>query len=77
MAGNSSIQDNDFNREERGFSFVDLLKELGEKLLFSLRQTKWLLIFFIIGALVGVGYALIKKTTYTARLVFEIGRAHV
>ncbi|MBU3744892.1 MAG: hypothetical protein FGM61_10195 [Sediminibacterium sp.] len=72
MEGNRSIQEIDFNREERGFSFVDLLKELGEKFMFSLRQTKWLFTFFVIGALVGVGYALIKKTTYTARLVFVV-----
>ena len=72
MAGNSSIQHTDFNQEERGFSFVDLLKELWYKFLFSLRQTKWLVAFFVIGALLGVGYALIKKTTYTARLVFIV-----
>ncbi|NDA63257.1 MAG: hypothetical protein EBX50_14630 [Chitinophagia bacterium] len=72
MAGNSSIQDTDFNYEERGFSFVDLLKELWYKFLYSLQQTKWLLAFFILGALIGVGYAIIKKTTYTARLVFVV-----
>lgn len=75
MAGNSSIEDTDFNREEKGFSFIDLLKELWNKLLFAVRQTKWLLSFFVIGALLGVGYALIKKTTYSARLVFIVEEA--
>ncbi|MEI8109552.1 MAG: hypothetical protein WCH59_01070 [Chitinophagia bacterium] len=72
MAGNSSIQDTDFNQEERNFSILDLLKDLWYKFLSSLRQTKWLFTFFVIGALLGVGYALIKKTTYTAKLVFIV-----
>jgi hypothetical protein len=72
MAGNEPIQENDFNQEERSFSFINLLQDLWQRFLYALSRRKWLALAFALGALLGTGYAIIKKTTYTAKLVFVV-----
>lgn len=75
MAGSAPIQETDFDQEERSFSFINLLQEIWQRFLYALSKKKWLSIAFVVGALLGTGYALIKKTTYTAKLIFVVEEA--
>jgi hypothetical protein len=72
MSERPTIPATPFNREEAPFSFTDLLTDVFSRFRWALRQRRWLMACFVIGALLGISYTLIKKTTYTARLTFVV-----
>lgn len=67
-----NLSSDPFNREEKPFSITDLFRDVIERFRYALRQRNWLMAAFIWGAVAGTAFALIKKTTYTARLSFVV-----
>ena len=61
--------------EEPEFSFKNILLNWINNIKFVLRQWKFLLIIGLIGAVIGFGYGLTKKNTYTANLTFIVEEA--
>ncbi len=58
--------------EEEIFSFRSLIKNWQESILYALSFRKWLALAAISGGLLGIGYAWIIHTTYTAKLTFVV-----
>lgn len=72
MSDKNQLPTDPFNREESPFSFTDLVQDVLGRLRWALQQRNWLLLALVMGALAGMGYAWMKKTTYTARLTFVV-----
>lgn len=60
------------DNEEENFSFRGLLRNWQESILYALTFRKLLAAAAITGCLMGLGYAWIKHTTYTAKLTFVV-----
>ncbi|MFM7359143.1 MAG: hypothetical protein ACKO1T_11270 [Sediminibacterium sp.] len=72
MSEQNKLHSDPFNSEDAPFSFTDLVREVLGRLRWALQQRNWLIAALVAGALAGTGYALLKKTTYTARLTFVV-----
>ena len=61
--------------EEPEFSFKNVLLHWVKNINYLFRQWKFLLVIGFIGALLGIGYGLLKPNTYTANLTFIVEEA--
>lgn len=62
-------------KEDPEFSINGMLADWGATLAFLFKQWKLLILFAIVGGFLGLGYYLIAKPTYTARLTFVVEEA--
>ena len=58
--------------KDEDFSFNQLIKSWMESVRYALSYKKLIIVTGIIGILLGMGYAWIKKTTYEARMTFVV-----
>jgi len=63
---------NPVNEEETAFSFAVLLQNWKNYIPYLLGKWKFILVFALMGALIGIGYAWYKPISYTARLTFVV-----
>ncbi len=57
---------------EEDFTFRTLLKDWWHSIVFALRSWRMIALAAVLGLLMGVAYAYIRKVTYTARLTFVV-----
>lgn len=74
------MQENTFNTtdnypEEKEFSFRQVIQKWQQDIFYALSFWRILLVTGAIGALLGIGFALLNSVTYTARLTFVVEEA--
>lgn len=62
----------EMDSEEETFSFQELLLSWRKSFVHALKYWRIILLAGVLGILIGIGFAWIKKTTYTARLTFVV-----
>ena len=61
--------------EDETFTFRKLLQDWFQNILYAFSFGKLLLVMFIIGGVLGLGYVWLRPVTYTARLTFVVEEA--